>query len=215
MNITNQNEIVIASHNQGKVHEIRALLAHFNLSVTSSSDYGLLEPIEDAPDYEGNALIKARYVAQATGKIALADDSGLSVNALGGNPGIYSARWAIRDSNNTKDFTYAMKRIENELLALGTEDYSASFFCALALVYPNGTEKVYLGQVKGHLTFPPRGNKGFGYDPIFIANTMDKTFAEIDPDFKHSISHRADAFKQLTHSLSQAFEKKAFEKKSA
>ena len=209
MKLTNQNEIVIASHNQGKVHEIRALLAHFNVSITASADYGLIEPIEDAPDYAGNALIKARYVAKETGKIALADDSGLSINALGGNPGIYSARWAIKGTDEKKDFNYAMKRIENELLALGTDDYSASFFCALALVYPNGAEKVFLGQVKGHLTFPPRGNKGFGYDPIFIADNMDKTFAEIDPDFKHSISHRADAFKQLTHSLSQAFEKKS------
>lgn len=200
------NEIVIASHNQGKVKEIRALLAHFNLKITSSSDYGLIEPIEDASDYEGNALIKARYVAKETGKIALADDSGLSVNALGGNPGIYSARWAISETDD-KDFNFAMKRIENELIALKTDDYRASFFCALALVYPNGTEKVYLGQVKGSLVFPPRGDKGFGYDPIFIADTMDKTFGEIEPNFKHSISHRADAFRQLTHNLSQAFEK--------
>lgn len=204
MKVLQQNEIVIASHNQGKVREIRALLAHFNFLITSSADYGLSEPIEDAPDYEGNALIKARYVAKATGKIALADDSGLSVTALGGNPGIYSARWA----GENKDFDFAMKRVENELLALGTDDKTASFFCALALVYPDGLEKVYLGQVKGHLTFPPRGDKGFGYDAIFIANSMDKTFAEIEPDFKQSISHRADAFKQLTHNLSQAFEKK-------
>jgi XTP/dITP diphosphohydrolase len=204
MKLTSQNEIVIASHNQGKVREIRELLAHFNVSVTCSADYNLIEPIEDAPDYEGNALIKARYVSQTTGKIALADDSGLSVNALGGQPGIYSARWA----GEHKDFTFAMQRIENELLSINTTDYSASFLCALALVYPDGAEKVFLGQVKGHLTFPPRGDKGFGYDPIFIAQNMDKTFAEIDPNFKHSISHRADAFKQLTHSLSQAFEKK-------
>jgi XTP/dITP diphosphohydrolase len=204
MKITSQNEMVIASHNQGKVREIRELLAHFNLHITSSADYNLIEPIEDAPDYEGNALIKARYVAKTTGKIALADDSGLSVNSLGGNPGIYSARWA----GESKDFNMAMQRIENELQALGTDDYSASFFCALALVYPDGNETVFLGQVKGHLTFPPRGNNGFGYDPIFIAQNMDKTFAEIDPNFKHSISHRADAFKQLTHSIAQAFEKK-------
>lgn len=205
MKITSQNEIVIASHNQGKVREIRDLLAHFNVVVTSSADYNLIEPIEDAHDYEGNALIKARYVAKATGKIALADDSGLSVNSLGGQPGIYSARWA----GEHKDFTMAMSRIENELLEKKTEDYSASFFCALALVYPDGNEKVFLGQVKGHLTFPPKGDKGFGYDPIFIAQNMDKTFAEIDPDFKHSISHRADAFRQLTHSLAAAFERKS------
>lgn len=207
MKLLNQNEIVIASHNQGKVHEIRTLLAHFNVSVTSSADYNLIEPIEDALDYAGNALIKARYVSRETGKIALADDSGLSVNALGGNPGIYSARWA-GETGDPKNFDVAIKRIENELLSINTDDYSASFLCALALVYPDGNEKVYLGQVKGHVTFPPRGEKGFGYDPIFIAQNMDKTFAEIDPNFKHSISHRADAFKQLTHALSQAFEKK-------
>lgn len=200
-----QNEIVIATHNQGKLKEIRNLLAHFNLKITSAGDYGLSEPIEDAPDYEGNALIKARYVAKETGKIALADDSGLSVNALDGQPGIYSARWAGAD----KDFSMAMSKVEEELVKQETEDYSASFFCALALVYPDGKEQVYLGEVKGTLTFPPRGDKGFGYDPIFIAQNMDKTFAEIEPDFKHSISHRADAFKQLTHALSQAFEKKA------
>lgn len=194
------NEIVIATHNSGKLKEIRALLAHFNLKITNAGDYNLSEPIEDAPDYQGNALIKARYVSQATGKIALADDSGLSVNTLNGQPGIYSARWAGPD----KDFNLAIKRIESEIIQKNTNDYSASFFCALALVYPNGQENVFLGEVKGSLVFPPRGEKGFGYDPIFIAKDMEKTFAEIEPEFKHSISHRADAFKQLVHMLSQA-----------
>ena len=196
-------EIVIASHNQGKVTEIRDLLAHFSIKITSASAYNLIEPIEDAPDYIGNAFIKARYVASKTGKAALADDSGLSVNALGGQPGIYSARWA----GENKDFNMAIQRVENELLNLGTDDYSASFFCALALVTPNGHEMAFLGEVKGHLTFPPKGNNGFGYDPIFIANGMDKTFSEIEPNFKHSISHRADAFRQLTHAISQLNEK--------
>jgi XTP/dITP diphosphohydrolase len=203
MKLIKNNEIVIASHNAGKIKEIKDLLAHFNVTISSAADYHLSEPAEDAVDYTGNALIKARYVCQATGKIALADDSGLSVNALNGQPGIYSARWA----GESKDFTMAMKRVENELLANNINDYSASFFCALALVHPDGTEQVYLGEVKGNLTFPPKGDKGFGYDAIFIAHNMDKTFAEIPPEFKHSISHRADAFKQLTHAISQSFEK--------
>jgi len=200
----NNTDIVIASHNKGKIKEIQNLLAHFNVTISSAADYNLIEPEENAPDFTGNALIKARFVAKETGKIALADDSGLSVNALNGQPGIYSARWA----GPNKDFSAAMQRIETELLETGTSDYSASFFCALALVYPDGQETVFLGEVKGSVSFPPKGNHGFGYDPIFIAHNMQETFAEIAPDFKHSISHRADAFKQLTHALSQAFEKK-------
>lgn len=187
-------DIVIASHNQGKLREIRALLSHFSCNISCSSDYGLSEPDETEDSFVGNALLKARYTAEKTGKIALSDDSGLCVNALDGQPGIYSARWA----GESKDFNHAMMRVEQELLAKNTDDYSAAFFCALAWVDPiNKIEKTFLGTVKGNLTFPPRGNNGFGYDPIFIATDMDKTFGEIAPDHKHSISHRMDAFKQL------------------
>ena len=198
MFLTAGSELVIASHNKGKLREISELLQHFSLKITSSADYGLSEPEETEDSFEGNALLKARYTAMATGKACLADDSGLSVTALGGLPGIYSARWA----GDNKDFNYAMGRVEQDLLAKGTEDYSASFFCALAFVVPEKNyETVFLGEIKGHLTFPPRGDRGFGYDPIFIAQGMDKTFAEIDPVYKHSISHRADAFRQLAHAL--------------
>lgn len=189
-------EIVIASHNQGKVKEINALLSHLSVKVSCAGDYNLPEPIETEDSFEGNALLKAKYVSNATGKIALADDSGLCVNALNGQPGIYSARWAGDDKN----FTRAMERIEQEIITSGSEDYSAAFFCALSLVIPEkNIEKTFLGTVKGTLTFPPRGDNGFGYDPIFIADGMDKTFGEIAPDFKHSISHRSDAFRQLVH----------------
>ena len=192
------SDLVIASHNDGKIREIRDLLSHFSLKVSSASDFNLDDPEETETSYEGNALLKARYVARKTGKAALADDSGLSVNALDGAPGIYSARWA----GNPRNFDSAMQRVKAELEEKGTTDYSASFFCALALVVPeHDTEKVFLGEVKGTLSFPPKGEKGFGYDPIFTALGMEQTFAEIDPAHKHSISHRADAFRQLVHFL--------------
>jgi len=191
-------DIVIASHNQGKVKEIRALLAHFPVTISCAGDYGLTDPEETETTFEGNALLKARFVAQQTGKIALADDSGLSVDALDGQPGIYSARWA----GEHKDFTYAMERVHQEWLAKNTENKIARFFCALAWVDPvQALEKVFLGQIKGTLTFPPRGNQGFGYDPLFTLEGMNQTFAEIDPTHKHSISHRADAFRQLVDFL--------------
>lgn len=199
MQLAKNTEIVIASHNQGKIREIRDLLSHFAVKISSAADYGLNDPEETETTFEGNALLKARYVAEKTGKIALADDSGLAVEALNGDPGIYSARWA----GETKDFNMAMNRIEQEWLAQETDNTTARFFCALAWIDPlKNIEKVFLGQIKGTLTFPPRGEKGFGYDPIFTADGMTQTFAEIDPIHKHSISHRADAFRQLVHFLS-------------
>ncbi|MEM6602457.1 MAG: RdgB/HAM1 family non-canonical purine NTP pyrophosphatase [Pseudomonadota bacterium] len=195
-------ELVIASHNQGKIKEIRDLLSHLSLKISCAADYDLDDPEETERTFEGNALLKARYVAERTGKASLSDDSGLSVNALNGAPGIYSARWAGPD----RDFAMAMERVKTEITQQAEgdiPDMSASFFCAIALVDPRkNEEKTFLGEVKGQLTFPPRGEKGFGYDPIFIANGMDQTFGEIDPDYKHSISHRADAMRQLFHSLS-------------
>ncbi len=193
------SEWVIASHNRGKIPEIRDLLAPFDLTVTSAADYDLPEPEETELTFEGNALLKARYVCKATGKTALADDSGLSVNGLNGQPGVFSARWA----GENKDFTAACLRVRDELEKNGSTDQSAAFFCALAVVSPDGTEKVFLGTVKGTLTFPPRGTRGFGYDPIFIADGMKETFAEIDPALKHSVSHRADAFKNLLAALQE------------
>jgi XTP/dITP diphosphohydrolase len=191
-------EWVIASHNRGKIPEIQDLLAPFDLTVSSAADYDLPEPEETENSFEGNALLKARYVCKATGKPALSDDSGLCVNALNGAPGVYSARWA----GENKDFRAAGLKIQQELQAVQAVDYSAAFFCALALVTPAGEERVFLGTVRGTLAFPARGDRGFGYDPIFIAEGMTQTFGEIEPELKHSMSHRADAFRQLVAALS-------------
>jgi XTP/dITP diphosphohydrolase len=191
-------KIVIASHNQGKVIEIKDLLAPYKCMVQSAGDYNLDEPDETENTFEGNALLKARYVAEKTGEIALADDSGLSVDLLGGEPGIYSARWA----GVSKNFDAAIGLVRKKIIdALGSKDFNvpitSSFYCALAIVFPDKTEDVMLGTVSGTLTFPPKGNNGFGYDPIFIADGYNITFGEMNPSEKHAISHRADAFKML------------------
>jgi XTP/dITP diphosphohydrolase len=182
--------LVIASHNTGKVREIAALLGTYVAHFPSAGDLSLAEPEETEATFIGNAELKARAAAMASGLPALADDSGLVVPALGGAPGIYSARWA----GPAKDFDVAMKRVETEL---GDRDPSAYFVCALSLAWPDGHVESVEGRIHGRLVFPGRGDKGFGYDPIFIAAGRDITFAEMDPDEKHSISHRADAFAQL------------------
>jgi XTP/dITP diphosphohydrolase len=158
---------------------------------------GLPEPEETGLTFEDNAILKARAAADASGIAALADDSGLSVDALGGAPGIYSARWA----GETKDFNAAMVRVGRELTAANTADTSAKFVCVLALAEPHGKVETFRGEVHGRLVFPPRGTKGFGYDPIFVADGMDETFGEIDPARKHSISHRAKAFEKFVAAL--------------
>jgi XTP/dITP diphosphohydrolase len=183
-------KLVIASHNQGKLREIKALVAPFGIEVLSAGDLGVEEPEETEDSFIGNALLKAHVSAKATGLPALADDSGLEVVALGGAPGIYSARWA----GEPRDFYAAMREVERQLLASGNPDRSARFVCVLALVTPDGHEQVFEGEVSGQLVFPPRGERGFGYDPIFIAKGQTQTFGEIDPDVKHAMSHRADAF---------------------
>ncbi len=190
-----EEKLVIASHNQGKVREIADLLASFQVEVAASGDYDLAEPEETADSFTGNALIKADYTAKATGLPALSDDSGLVVPALNGEPGIYSARWGGLE----KDFNLAMRKVQERLIEeTGTDSgHDAHFICALALCWPDGHHETVEGRVDGTLTFPPRGDKGFGYDPIFIANGYDITFGEMDPDKKHAISHRADAFRQL------------------
>ena len=181
--------LVIASHNKGKVREIAELLGAYVAHFPSAGDLNLAEPEETETSFIGNAELKARAAA-ASGLPALADDSGLVVPALGGAPGIYSARWAGPD----KDFSVAMRRVEAEL---GDRDPSAYFVCALSLAWPDGHTESVEGRIHGRLIFPGRGDKGFGYDPIFIAEGRDITFAEMDPDEKHRISHRADAFAQL------------------
>lgn len=184
--------LIAATHNPGKAVELAALLDD-RFEVIAAGALGLPEPEETEQTFTGNALLKARAAANATGEIALADDSGLCVVALGGDPGVYSARWA----GPTKDFSLAMAQIERRLAASGSEDRRAWFACALAVAWPNGPAVVVEGRVDGHLIFPPRGERGFGYDPIFIREGDDQTFAQIEPALKHAISHRADAFAKL------------------
>lgn len=190
--------LMIASHNAGKVKEIAELLAPFSLTVTSAKESGVDEPEETGGTFAENAELKARHTALLSGMPALADDSGIVIPALGGAPGIYSARWAGPD----KDFSVAFKRIETEL-GNQAEGAAAYFVCALCLCLPGGAAHLFEGRIDGTLTFPPRGNRGFGYDPIFIPHGYDKTFAEIDPAEKNRISHRARAFSAFSQFLKQ------------
>jgi len=187
--------LVIASHNPGKVREIAALLSPFGVAVKSAADLNLDEPEETGTTFAANAELKAKAAALASGLPALADDSGLVVAALGGEPGIHSARWA----GPGKDFNVAMQKVEDGLQ--GKDDRSAHFTCALTLCWPDGHMETFEGFVHGTLVWPPRGTQGFGYDPVFVADRADGghdiTFAEMEPDEKHRISHRARAFRKL------------------
>jgi XTP/dITP diphosphohydrolase len=185
--------LVIASHNPGKLREIADLLAPYGVEPVSAASLGLPEPEETGTTFAANAGLKARVAALGAGLPALADDSGLSVVALGGAPGIYSARWA----GPGKDFGVAMEKVERELTASGTADRRAAFICALALAWPDGTQAAFEGRVEGHLVWPPRGTRGFGYDPMFVPEGYDITFGEMEPAAKHGISHRAEAFNKL------------------
>lgn len=186
--------LVIATHNPGKLREIEALVAPHGFSVLSAGALGLPEPVEDGTTFIENARIKALAAAQASGKPALADDSGLAVDALHGAPGIFSARWAGPD----KDFGTAIARVQRELDWRGAgEGARAHFICALTLAWPDGHCEDFEGIARGHLTFPARGERGFGYDPVFIPEGSTRTYAEIDPAEKHDSSHRAAAFRQL------------------
>jgi len=185
--------LVAATHNAGKVVELRDLFEPLGYQIKSAIELDLDEPEETEMTFTGNAILKARAAAIATGAPALSDDSGLAVNALGGMPGIYSARWA----GQPRDFYRAMQRVETALQETGSEDRSAQFICALAIVWPDGEEIVFEGSVAGDLVWPPRGEHGFGYDPIFVATGEDITFGEMEPGKKHAMSHRADAFEKL------------------
>ena len=191
-----EDTLVIATHNTGKMREIGALFAGFDIDILSAADLGLAEPDETETSFTGNAILKARKAAMASGKPALADDSGLAVTALDGAPGIYSARWAGPD----RDFNLAMDAVKTELTKTGNIDHSAEFICALAIVWPDGGVVCVEGKVKGQLMFPARGTMGFGYDPIFQPDGHKMSFGEMKPDAKHAISHRADAFAQLLES---------------
>jgi XTP/dITP diphosphohydrolase len=184
-------ELVIASHNPGKVREIGDLLRPFKVTVQSAAALGLPEPEETGATFEANAELKALAAAKGSGKPALADDSGLCVVALNGNPGIYSARWA----GPTKDFALAMRKVKDALR--GKADRRAFFVAALSLAWPDGHAQTFRGEVHGTLVWPPRGTRGFGYDPMFLPDGGTLTFGEMDPDTKHGISHRANAFRAL------------------
>jgi XTP/dITP diphosphohydrolase len=185
--------LVVASHNPGKVREISALLGPYGIEPVSAAELDLPEPEETGTTFRANALLKARQAADLSGLPALADDSGLCVDALGGDPGIFSARWA----GESKDFGEAMRRIEAKLSEIKNAPRDAHFVCALALCWPDGDEVEVEGRVDGTLVNPPRGDRGFGYDPMFVRSGDVETFGEIDPDLKHRISHRADAFAKL------------------
>ncbi|AGH48227.1 dITP/XTP pyrophosphatase [Sphingomonas sp. MM-1] len=186
--------LVIASHNEGKVREIRELLAPFGIEPVSAGSLGLPEPDETGTTFVANAELKARAAADLSGLPALADDSGLCVEALGGEPGIFSARWA----GETKDFGLAMQLVEDNLGKLGPDvGRDAHFVCALSICWPDGHIESFEGRVDGTLVWPPRGDKGFGYDPMFQPWHHDVTFGEMDPAAKHAMSHRADAFRKL------------------
>ena len=183
--------LVLASHNPGKLVEIADLLRPFGLDVVSAGALGLPEPAEDAPDFVGNARIKALAAARTTGLPALADDSGFCVAALGGRPGVHSARWA----GPGKDFAAAMARVQSEIGAVA--DRTAWFIAALCLGWPDGHTEAFVGRVDGIAVWPPRGTRGFGYDPMFLPGGGTETFGEMEPAAKHAVSHRARAFAQL------------------
>ena len=203
-----EKQLVIATHNKGKLREITALFDGFDFTVIAADSLGLAEPEETETSFRGNALLKARAAAQASSLPALADDSGLAVAALDGAPGIYSARRAAPDG----DFDIAMQRVHDELTRVGAKDFgatdfgatdlSAQFICALAVVWPDGDEVCVEGRVSGRISWPPRGNLGFGYDAIFQPDGYHQSFGEMAPQEKHAMSHRADAFAQL---LQQVF----------
>src|SRR5437870_5631575 len=184
------SRLVVASHNPDKVAEIEVLLAPFGIRALGAAALALPEPDETGTTFEANAELKARAAAETSGLVALADDSGIVVPALGGAPGIYSARWA----GPGKDFRPAMKRVQREL---GQKDRRAHFVAVLALAWPDRHIETFRGEAHGALTFPPRGERGFGYDPIFVPDGYDETFGEMGPELKQLISHRARAFAKL------------------
>jgi len=191
-----QGRLIVASHNPGKLREIDDLIGPFGIASVSAGALGLPEPEETGDSFVANALLKAHASAKAGKSPALADDSGLVVDALGGAPGIYSARWA----GPTKDFTVAMRKVEDQLQAKGAtmpERRRAHFISALALAWPDGHEEVFEGRIDGALVWPPRGTRGFGYDPMFLPDGETETFGEMAPARKHAMSHRARAFRLL------------------
>ena len=196
------DKLVIATHNPGKLREIAALVEPLGLACVGAEELGLPEPEEIGVTFADNAELKAREAADLSGLPALADDSGLCVDALHGRPGIFSARWA-EDEEGNRDWMRAMERVWREIEASGPEaGRDAHFACALAIAWPNdGQTETFDGRVDGMLAWPPRGDRGFGYDPMVVPAGYDRAFGELDPELKHSISHRADAFRKLVAAL--------------
>jgi XTP/dITP diphosphohydrolase len=197
-----ESKLVIASHNRGKLVEIADLLAPFHVETVGAGDLGLIEPEETGSTFIANAELKALASATVSGLPALSDDSGLAVDGLDGAPGIYSARWA-QTQTGQRDFTFAMHKVHMALEQKPDAPRTASFICALSLAWPDGHVESFEGKVDGTLVWPLRGPNGFGYDAMFLPLGGDLTFGEMQPDAKHAISHRADAFRQL---VEQCFE---------
>jgi len=193
------SEWVLASHNAGKIKELSAMLQHYQIRVQGASDLGLEDPEETEKTFSGNAFLKARAASKASGRVALADDSGLCVTALDDAPGIYSARWA----GEPRDFHMAMKRVHDTLVEKDAKDWSARFVCVLALVHPGGDEISFTGEVHGKISWPPLGDDGFGYDPIFIPEGHERTFAQMTAEEKKSMSHRARVIEKLIQDVFQ------------
>ena len=192
------SQLLIATNNKGKFFEIESLLNQINIKAVPTFQFNIEEPEETGKTFAENSLLKARYYGSKTGLMALADDSGLCVDALNGEPGIYSARFA-KNERGENDFNFAFEKIS---AAIKNNNYAAHFICNLALFDPKTNFEIsFEGRVDGNLTFPALGNKGFGYDPIFIKNGMTQTFGEIDPNQKDQISHRAAAFSKLVNWL--------------
>lgn len=192
-----KGRLVAATHNKGKVRELKDLFEPAGMNVVSAIELDLPEPEETEQTFSGNALIKARAACKATGVPALSDDSGLEVTALGGMPGVHTAIWA----GEPRDFYKAMEKVETLLQEIDAKDRSARFVSTLAVVWPDGHEEVFEGSVEGKLVWPPRGERGFGFDPVFVANGETETFGEMEPAKKHAMSHRADAFAKLKAAL--------------
>ena len=197
-------KLVLATHNDGKLSEFRGLFTGFDFEITSAGELGLPEPVEEGTTFEQNAYTKAFAAAAATGEVALSDDSGLCVTALGGDPGVYTADWATTE--NGRDFDLAMRKVEDALKAKDAQDRSGYFCAVLCLAWPDGHAEYFRGEAHGHLVWPPRGDDGFGYDPVFLPDGFDTTFGEMSAEVKHSwkpgetgLSHRARAFGLLAN----------------
>ena len=198
-----ETKLILASHNKGKLREIAALVEPFGISVISAGDLGLSEPDETEDSFVGNARIKAHFAAKASNLPALSDDSGIEIDALDGAPGVYTADWA--ETPKGRDFVKAMTMAWEKVQASGKSDpFAARFCCTFCLAWPDGHDEIFAGHVDGTLTWPMRGDLGFGYDPMFIPDGEVETFGEMDPAKKHAMSHRAVAFEKLRAVLPKA-----------